>query len=279
MKTATTDTARLETRLRSTFGLKSIPFAKDLEPDQAFRTDTFDRALDRLGYLADRQGMGAVFGTPGTGKSTLLRTFLASLPKSTHAVCYLSHSNCATLDLFRDIARGFQIEPRWRKSDVMHDIQERLVKLSRAQKIRPILVIDDAHMMPCASLDEIRLLTSFEQDSRDDLTLILAGHPQLESNLRLAVNEALAQRLVLKLHLRPLRAEEVANYLTFRLERAGRTARLFLPDAIEAVHRASRGIPRMIDRLAEHALLAALKTKRTDIDAELVTEAIEEVEP
>lgn len=279
MKTPTTETARLETRLRSSFGLKTIPFAKDLEPDQAFRTDTFDRALERLGYLADRQGMGAVFGTPGTGKSTLLRTFFASLPKTAYALCYLSHSNCATLDLFRDIARGFQVVPRWRKSDVMHDIQERLVKLSRTQKIRPILVVDDAHLLPCSSLDELRLLTSFEQDSRDDLTLILAGHPQLESNLRLAVNEALAQRLVVRLHLRPLRAEEVDNYLTFRLERAGRTARLFLPDAIEAVHRASRGIPRLIDRIAENSLLAALKAKRNDIDAEIVTEAIEEVEP
>lgn len=279
MKTPSSETSRLETRLRSAFGLKTIPFAKDLEPEQAFRTDTFDRALERLGYLADRQGMGAVFGTPGTGKSTLMRTFLSSLPRAGYSICYLAHSSCATLDLFRDVARGFQIVPRWRKADVMHDIQERLVKLSRTQKIRPLLVIDDAHLLPCSSLDEIRLLTSFEQDSRDDLTVILVGHPQLESNLRLAVNEALAQRLVVRLHLRPLRAEEVADYLVFRLERAGRSARLFLPDAVEAVHRASRGIPRRIDRIAEHALLAALKAKRNDIDAELVTEAMEEVEP
>jgi type II secretory pathway predicted ATPase ExeA len=279
MKTPTPETARLETRLRSTFGLTSIPFTKDLEPDQAFRTDHFDRALERLGYLADRQGMGAVFGTPGTGKSTLLRTFLAGLPRAGHSVCYLAHSNCATLDLFRDISRGFQLEPRWRKSDVMHDLHDRLVKLSRTQKIRPLLVIDDAHLLPCSALDEIRLLTSFEQDARDDLTVVLAGHPQLESNLRLAVNEALAQRLVIRQHLRPLRADEVGDYLVFRLARAGRSAKLFLPDAIEAIHRASRGIPRLIDRIGEHALLVALKAKRIDIDAEVVTEAIEEVEP
>jgi type II secretory pathway predicted ATPase ExeA len=259
MKTPTSDSARLETRLRSFFGLKSLPFAKDLEPDKPFSTDTFARGLDRLHYLADRQGTGVVFGTPGTGKSTLLRSFLASLPRTSHAVCYVARTNCASVELMREV----------------HD---RVLKLSRVQKVRPLLVIDEAHLLPSAVLDELRLLTSFEEDSRDDLTFILAGHPQLASNLRLAVNQAFAQRIVLRVHLRPFNAGEVADYLVFRLQLAGRSARLFLPDAIEAIRRASRGVPRLVDRLAEHSLLLALKAKKTDIDAELVTEAIDEVE-
>jgi general secretion pathway protein A len=145
--------------------------------------------------------------------------------------------------------------------------------------MRAVLVIDDAHLLPSSSLDELRLLTSFDQDSRDELTLILAGHPQLESNLRLAVNEALAQRIVIRVHLRPLRSEEVEAYLGFRLELAGRTAKLFLPDAVEAIYRASRGVPRLIDRLAEHSLLIGLRDKKIEISADLVTEAIDEVEP
>lgn len=271
--------ARLETRLRSTFGFKSLPFAKDLAPDQVFRTDVFERGLDQLRYLVDRRGAGAVFGAPGTGKSTLLRTFLDALGKTSHAVCYVTHTTCATLDLYRDIARGFQLEPAFRKADVMRAIKDRLLKLGRVQKLRPVLVLDEAHLLPTTFLDELRLLTSFDEDSRDELTLILAGHPQLESNLRLAVNEALAQRLVLKIRLRSLHAAEVEAYLAFRLELAGRTAKLFLPDAIEALARASRGVPRLIDRLAEHALLLALRDKRKDIDAELVTAAIDEVDP
>jgi type II secretory pathway predicted ATPase ExeA len=271
--------ARLETRLRSTFGFRSLPFAKDLAPDQVFRTEVFERGLDQLRYLVDRRGTGAVFGAPGTGKSTLLRTFLDALGKTSHAVCYLNHTTCATLDLYRDIARGFQLEPGFRKADVMRQIKDRLLKLGRVQKLRPVLVLDEAHLLPTTFLDELRLLTSFDEDSRDELTVILAGHPQLESNLRLAVNEALAQRLVLKIRLRSLHAAEVEAYLTFRLELAGRTAKLFLPDAVEALARASRGVPRLIDRLAEHALLLALRDKRKEIDAELVTAAIDEVDP
>src|SRR5690606_8662203 len=142
---------------------------------------------------------------------------------------------------------------------------------------QPILIVDDAHLLPTHVLDDLRLLTSFDQDSRDELTMILAGHPQLESNLRLAINEALAQRIVLRVRIRSLHPGEVEGYLIFRLELAGRSAKLFLPDAAEAIGRAARGIPRLVDRLAEHSMLIALRGKRSEIDAEVVTEAIDEV--
>src|SRR5213593_5046249 len=100
------------------------------------RTEAFKQGLDRLRYLSDRQGIGAIFAAPGTGKSTLLRSFLSSLGKSTHAVSYVDHTTCATVDLYREIARGFQIEPRFRKADVLREIKERIVKLSRGQKLR-----------------------------------------------------------------------------------------------------------------------------------------------
>ena len=74
-----TDRPRLETKMRSAFGLKRIPFGKDLEADELFLTDSFHQSLDRLRYLLDRRGIGAVFGAPGTGKSTLLRAFLDGL--------------------------------------------------------------------------------------------------------------------------------------------------------------------------------------------------------
>jgi type II secretory pathway predicted ATPase ExeA len=270
---------RLEVKLRSYFGFKSLPFRKDLDPDRLFRTEVFNQAIDRLRYLCDRQGIGAVFGAPGTGKSTLLRSFLSSLGKTTHATAYVGHTTCATLDLYRDIARGFQLEPRFRKADVLRELKERIVKLSRVQKMRAILVIDDAHLLPSKFLDELRILTSFDEDSRDDLTLILAGQPQLEANLRLAVNEALAQRLVLRVRLRSLHPKEVEDYLRLRLELSGRTAKLFLPEAVEALAGASRGIPRLIDRIGEHSLLVAFQGGKKDIDAEVVTEAFDEVEP
>jgi type II secretory pathway predicted ATPase ExeA len=142
-----------------------------------------------------------------------------------------------------------------------------------------VLVLDEAHLLPTGFLEEIRLLTSFDADGADDLTVLIAGHPQLERNLKLAVNEALAQRIVVRIRLRSLHPQEVEAYLTFRLERAGRTAALFLPDAVEALAKAARGVPRLVDRVAEQSLLLAYRGKRKEIDADLVMDAVEEVDP
>jgi type II secretory pathway predicted ATPase ExeA len=270
---------RTEPQLRAFFGLKALPFLKPPGAEDVLQTPSMTRALERLRYLADRRGIGVIFGGPGTGKSTLLRAFMASLAKTTHAVCYLSHTTCAVLDLYRQIARGFDLSPRYSRADVARELKERIQKLSRQSRIEPVLVIDEAHLLPAPFVEELRLLSSFDADSRDDLTMVLAGHLQLESNLRLAVHEAFSQRIVLRVRLNALDRPEVEKYLLFRLERAGRTAKLFLPDSIEAIAKASHGIPRLIDRLAEHALLLALRDHKKEIDAEIVMQATDEVEP
>ncbi len=269
---------RIETRLRAFFGFKSLPFSKSGDPLDTVETPAIEHALERLRYLLDRRGIGVVLGGPGVGKSTLLRTFLCSLSKTAYAPCYVTHTTCGVADLYRLIARGFGLTPRFNRADVAKDLKDRLEHLLVQQRIQPVVVIDEAHLLPRTFLEELRILTSFDTDSRDGLTLLLAGHPQLESNLRLAVNEAFAQRVVLRVRLSSLSREEVERYLTHRLERAGRTAKLFLPDALEAMAKASRGVPRLLDRLGEHALLIALRDKKKDIDADIVSEAIDEVE-
>ena len=103
--------------------------ARTSSPASPSSTDSFVQSVDKLRYLVDRRGIGAVFGTPGTGKSTLLRAFLDQLPKAAYSICYVSHSTCAVLDLFREIARGFAIEPRYRKADVIREVKQRIVKL------------------------------------------------------------------------------------------------------------------------------------------------------
>jgi hypothetical protein len=94
-----------------------------------------------------------------------------------------------------------------------------------------------------------------------------------------ASGERPAQRIVVRIRLRSLHPQEVEAHLTFRLEREGRTAALFLPDAVEALAKAARGVPRLVDRVAEQSLLLAYRGKRKEIDADLVMDAVEEVDP
>lgn len=271
--------SRIDSRVKSTFGLNRLPFTQEVGEGEYFVHPEFEQALGRLRYVADRRGVAALIGGPGVGKSTLLRAFIADLGKTAFHVAYVPDSTCAIVDLYRVIARAFDVEPGFRKADVARQIKERLVALSRTRKVCPVLIIDEAHLLNRAFFDELRILTNFDADSREELMLLLAGQPQMETSLRLGINEALAQRIVLRVRLASLGREEAEKYLLHRLARAGRTAPLFTADGMEALFRASRGVPRMIDRVAEVALLLAVADKRKDVDADLVTRAIEEVEP
>jgi type II secretory pathway predicted ATPase ExeA len=272
-------TDRLETQLRAFFGFKQLPFRKDFTQGEYFPTTACGKTLKHLRYLVDRKGIGTLVCPPGTGKSTVLRVFMDSLARTAFTVCYVAHTTCSVLDLVRQISRGFGLEPRYRRADVFADLKTRLEKLAVQQKTQPVLVLDDAHLLSGHFLDELQVLASFEADGRDELTIVLAGQPQLRANLALAVNESFSQRVVLRLELEPWTRDEVASYLDYRLQRAGRTAKLFKADALSAVVKASRGIPRLVDRVAEHALILALEAGSKTVDVELVTAALEQVEP
>ena len=269
----------LETAIRAYFGFKQLPFRKDFTGSEFFPTTACSKVLKHLRYLVDRKGIGTLVCPPGTGKSTVLRVFMDSLSRTAYTVCYVSHTTCSVLGLARQIAQGFGLEPRYRRADVLADLRARLEKLAVQQKTQPVLVFDDGHLLPVRFLDELQILSSFGTDGRDELTLVIAGQPQLRANLSLAVNESFSQRVVLRLELEPWGHDEVASYLDYRLQRAGRTAKLFKADALRAVVKAARGIPRLVDRVAEHSLILAFEAKRKTIDVEIVTAALERVEP
>lgn len=268
---------RMASRLKNAFGLKRLPFTCELD-GKYFSHPSFEEGLNRLRYVADRRGVAALVAGPGVGKSTLLRAFMASLGKTAFQVAYVPEATCAILDLYRAIARAFGIDPAYRKSDVFRQIQERLLSLSRNRKVCPVLVLDEAHLLNRSFFDELRILMNFDADERDEMMLLLSGQPQLETGLRLGINEALAQRIVRRVRLQGLDREGVAAYVAHRLQIAGRTAPLFTQDGLEGLFRASRGVFRIVDRVAEVSMMLALEARKKEIDSETVALAAQEVE-
>jgi type II secretory pathway predicted ATPase ExeA len=140
-----------------------------------------------------------------------------------------------------------------------------------------VLILDEAHGLRSDVLEEMRLLTNYAMDSQNRLCLLFCGQTELRRRLGMAVHEALHQRVVVRYHLPPLTREEAGAYLAHLLRRAGTALPLFEPAAVEAVFQASKGLPRKLNLLAHHGLIAAAIAKAKTVTAEHVAAAMTEV--
>lgn len=156
------------------------------------------------------------------------------------------------------------------KTDLLEQIGGELYRLYE-EGICPVLIVDEAQLVPHKeTFDEIRLLTNFQLDDRNLLSVVLVGQPELRKRLAHRVYEPLRQRIGMQCDLRPLDLAETAEYLDYRLQVAGGNAGLFLPPAIERIHRYSGGIPRKINHAAALALLEGFGREARRIDADIL---------
>ena len=141
----------------------------------------------------------------------------------------------------------------------------------------PILVIDEAQHLRNDVLEDLRLLTNFAMDSENRLCLLLVGLTELRRRLAMAVHESLSQRLIVRHHLNGLDRDELDHYLSHRLRLAGCELPLFEPCAVEALFQSTRGLPRLINRIAHYALTAAALGNARTVTAEHLEHAVAEL--
>ena len=156
-------------------------------------------------------------------------------------------------------------------------IRAEITRLVGEAKQLPVLVIDEAQHLRNDVLEDLRLLTNFAMDSENRLCLLLVGLTELRRRLAMAVHESLAQRLVVRHHLAGLDREELDAYLTHRLRLAGCELPLFEPPAVEALFQSARGLPRLINRIAHYALIAAAVKGARTVTAEHLEHAVAEL--
>ncbi len=149
-------------------------------------------------------------------------------------------------------------------------------RLCAENRLRPILIVDEAHHPRTDLLEDLRLLTNYAMDSENRLTLVLVGHPELRRRMAMAALDALAQRTVVRANVRGLARDEMAPYLAHRLRLAGTELPLFEPSAAEAIYQASSGLPRKANAFAHHALFAAAIGKAKSVTTEHVQAAMPE---
>lgn len=259
------------------FGLKEKPFGKTPDPRFLFLSKGHEEALARLEYAVEDREIALLTGEVGCGKTTLSRALIDRCGTG-YRFILLFNPRMGALEFLRTVAHGLEIEePARSKDDLLRQITGVLYDLYR-NRVCPVLVIDEAQTITELEVfDEIRLLTNYQLDDHNLISVVIMGQPELRELLRYQPMEPLRQRISLHFHLHPLSVEETMEYLDFRITAAGGSPGLFTPDAVQAVYELSAGVPRRINTVATNALLVAYGNDAAVIDASIIQEVSNEV--
>ncbi|MGN6184705.1 MAG: ExeA family protein [Thermoanaerobaculia bacterium] len=257
------------------FGLNAKPFGKTPDPSFLYESRQHREALARLEYAVDEKELALLVGDIGSGKTTLSRALIDRIGDS-RPVILLINPRMTPMQLLRQIAKGLELEPMRFRNEVLDQLHTKLYELFE-EKREPVLIIDEAQLIPSkATFDEIRLLTNFQLDDQNLLSVVLVGQPELEERLDRAAYAPLRQRIGMRYSLGPLSLQETTEYIEHRIRVAGGAQNPFDETAMAEMHALSGGIPRLINTLATTALLDAFGEDSSMVDAARIASAARE---
>lgn len=232
-----------------------------------------DRALEKLQFaVGAMKGLAVLVGDIGTGKTTLARRLLDSLPEDEYeaSLMVIVHSDVDANWLLRRIAMQLGVEdPPAERLEILSRLLQRLVEINE-QGRKAVVIIDEAQMLQHPILmEELRGLLNLELPEQKLISFVLFGLPELDTCLR--KDPPLAQRVAVKHRLEPFQAETTADYIDHRLSLAGRDAPLFSEAALQQIHGCSKGIPRLVNVVCDNALFEGYIRKSPIIDADVIT--------
>ncbi|MBI3221949.1 MAG: AAA family ATPase, partial [Nitrosomonadales bacterium] len=228
--------------------------------------------------LSEAEGIIKVSGEVGSGKTMLCRMLIERLPKHIETV-YLANPSLSREELLYAIADALELNfDSERVGIIMQSIQNKLLEKARQGK-RIVVLVDEAHAMPLDTLEELRLLYNLQVGNFKLLQIILFGQPELNAKLDQPNMRQLKDRIVHHFHMQPLSRNILENYLMFRMRAAGyRGPNIFSPDAVKLIAKASNGLMRRANVLADKSLLAAFVADTHNIEVSHVKAAMRDSE-
>jgi len=264
----------------SFFGLSEKPFSITPDPRYLYMSERHAEALAHLMYgLNEAGGFIQLTGEVGTGKTTVVRTLLEQLPQHADVAVILNPrltpaefllTICEELGIFLSDENPASLK------DLVDVLNSRLLT-THAKGRRVVVIVDEAQNLLTETLEQVRLLTNLETATHKLMQIILIGQPELRELLDRSELRQLAQRITGRYHLAPLSRDDSAAYVRHRLRVAGATRAIFTDRALREVHRASHGVPRLINIICDRALLGAYTREQHEIGAPLVRKAASEI--
>jgi type II secretory pathway predicted ATPase ExeA len=262
------------------FSLSELPFSISPDPKYLFMSDRHREALTHLTHglggasSSSTGGFVLLTGEVGTGKTTVSRCLMADLPDKTQ-LAFILNPTLSSQELLATICD--QLKVRYRKTGatlktLTDKLSEKLLK-NHADDINTLLIIDEAQHLEPQVLEQLRLLTNLETNTKKLLQVILIGQPELQQLLKRRDLRQLAQRITARYHLLPLDKSELTLYIKHRLSVADCHRALFNKGALAAIHQLSQGIPRLINLICHSALMEAYNSNNAVVDKKIVLKA------
>ncbi|GAB2885926.1 hypothetical protein GCM10027046_12980 [Uliginosibacterium flavum] len=258
---------------REHFGLQQAPFRITPQTEYFYAGAQRGPLLDALLFaLESDEGIIRISGEVGTGKTMLCRMLIERLPPET-LIIYIANPSLSPAELIATVGHELEIDTA-DGHGLLRQIEHRLIGLYGEGR-RVIAIIDEAHAMPRESLDQIRLLSNLETGTRKLMQIVLFGQPELDEILEERAMRSLRERITQSFFLKPLDHHQIRDYVDFRLRAAGyRGPDLFNTQALERIARASKGLTRRVNILADKTLLAAFAENTHTITDKHVSAAI-----
>lgn len=260
------------------YGFAERPFSKTPDPRFLYLSRMHREALARLIYAVEERDMVLLTGEIGCGKTTLSRALMDELGDGYRVILFIN-PRLTPMEFLRSLALRLDIaDPSRFKTDLLEEIGAALYRMYQ-DGVCPVLVVDEAQLVPHKeTFDEIRLLTNFQLDDRNLMSVILMGQPELRKRLAHRAFEPLKQRIGMQYDLHPLGLGDTREYLNHRIMVAGGTPGIFTEEAMEVIHRYSEGIPRKINQIASLALLEGFGRETRQIGPDILQSVVAELD-
>ena len=259
------------------WGLREAPFTKEISDSDLWVPTSRKGNVDLLVESCRDRGHAVLVGEPGVGKTCVLRALRHRLPKDGFRLTYCHNVTLGRRDFYRHVCLALGLCAKATAAGVFYAISSHIETLGQ-DKVHPVLLIDEAHLLHQAVLDHLHILANYEWDSKAMLSLILVGLPETKQRLALARNRSLWSRIHTRVSLGEAAPGDTAEYLLHRLRHAGCDRDVFTSDAVALIHEDTKGRLRDIDRVATDALKIAGRRKLRTIDRELVVRVLGETE-
>ncbi len=261
------------------FHLTELPFSIAPNPRYLYLSPQHREALAHLLYgIGIGGGFVVLTGEVGTGKTTLCRALLDQLPEDVD-IALIFNPRLNSRELLASICDELHVPysgPRASLKQLIDALNQYLLE-SHARGRRVIVLIDEAQNLRFDVLEQVRLLTNLETNQTKLLQIILVGQPELNQILERDNLRQLAQRITARYHLNPLSLKETRDYIRHRMTVASGSERVFTGTAIRAIHRQSRGIPRLINLISDRALLGAYTLGKLRVSGRVAWRAAREL--